>query len=115
MARWDASRFSGVSLYAVIASPAGRGNPVGDVTRETGAIRGLPNATAELPRRVAPRNDRKGAGEQRIVERVCTYCHWLTVLTAPAWVAGQLPTQVMVTLPWVLFAPAVLLWLVPAL
>ena len=50
MARWDASRFSGVSLYAVIASPAGRGNPVGDVMWDAGTMRGLPYATAGLPR-----------------------------------------------------------------
>ena len=34
-----ASRFSGVSLYAVIASPLGRGNPVGSVMRDAGAMR----------------------------------------------------------------------------
>jgi len=56
--------FSGVFLYAVIASPLGRGNPVGVVARETGAMRGLPYETAGLPRRdfAPPRNDKGGDG-----------------------------------------------------
>ena len=56
--------FSGVFLYAVIASPLGRGNPVGDDMREAGAMWGLPAGSTGLPRRgfAPPRNDKGGDG-----------------------------------------------------
>ena len=42
--------FSGVFLHAVIASPLGRGNPVGVVMRDARAMRELHYASAGLPR-----------------------------------------------------------------
>ena len=51
--------FLDASLFAVIASPLGRGNPVRIVMRDARAMRKLPYATAGLPRRgfAPPRND----------------------------------------------------------
>ena len=48
-----------------------RGNPVWVVTRDAGAMRGLPGGSAGLPRRGAPRNDNGGRdGTRRLDCRV---------------------------------------------
>ena len=55
-----------IRTLSVIASPVGRGNPVGDVMWDAGTMRGLPYAVAGLPRRgfAPPRNDKEGSGER---------------------------------------------------
>ena len=92
----------------VIASPVGRGNPVGDVMWDAGTMRGLPYAVAGLPRRPfrPPRND-NGGNLRRVGFACLAWPFWANAPLVQARPAPPSSSTMSVILPYI--APLLLL------